>query len=201
MSIFSPTPHTLIRSLRELADGQDEARWARFVELYEPAIRDFIRLQDPDMPEADRDDLVQDTFVRIVPAIRNGVFDPSKGRFRNFLATVVRNLMVDRLRANAVRGSATAVAAAERLSGVESLAASELLDVKWRLASHHAAVERVFEKSALSEQSRRVYAMMEIDGLSAGEIAARTGLAANAVRRIISRVRRMVAAVEAEYDA
>lgn len=201
MSVFPPTPSKLIRSLKGLADAQDEERWARFVELYEPAIRDFIRLQDPDMSEADRDDLVQDTFVRMVPAIRNGVFDPSKGRFRNFLATVVRNLMVDRLRANAVRSSATAVAAAERLSGVESLAASELLDVKWRLARHHAAVERVFENSALSEQSRRVYAMMEIDGLSAGEIAARTGLAANAVRRIISRVRRMVAAVEAEYGA
>ena len=38
------------------------------------------------------------------------------------------------------------------------------------------------------------------EGLSAGEIAVRTGLAANAVRRIISRVRRMVAAVESELD-
>ena len=109
--------------------------------------------------------------------------------------------MVDRLRTIAVRSSAKAVATAERLSGAESLAAAELLDVKWRLARHHAAVERVFERSALSEQSRRVYAMMEMDGLSVGEIAARTGLAANAVRSIISRVRRMVAAVEAMYDA
>jgi len=200
MSVFSPTPHALMRSLKDLADEQDEARWARFVELYEPAIRDFIRLQDPDIPEADRDDLVQDTYVRIVPAIRNGVYDPSKGRFRNFLATVIRNLMVDRLRAIAVRRSAAAVAAAERLGVAESPAAAELLDVKWRLACHHAAVERVFSQSALSAQSRRVYAMMEIEGLSAGEIAVRTGLAANAVRRIISRVRRMVAAVESELD-
>ena len=201
MSVFPHTPHELIRSLRDIADGQDEARWARVVELYEPAIRDFVRLQDPDMPEADRDDIVQDTFVRMVPAIRNGVFDPAKGRFRNFLAAVVRNLMVDRLREIAVRSSETAVAAASRLNGTMGPAAAELLDVKWRLARHHAAVERVFGQSALSEQSRRVYAMKEIDGLSTGEIAERTGLAANAVRRIISRVRQMVAAVEAMYDA
>ena len=96
--------------------------------------------------------------------------------------------------------AAAAVAAAERLGVAESPAATELLDVKWRLACHHAAVERVFSQSALSAQSRRVYAMMEIEGLSAGEIAVRTGLAANAVRRIISRVRRMVAAVESELD-
>ena len=201
MSVFPHTPHELIRSLRDIADGQDEARWARFVELYEPAIRDFVRLQDPDMSEADRDDIVQDAFVRIVPAIRNGIFDPGKGRFRNFLAAVVRHLMVDRLREIAVRNSETAVAAASRLSGTMGPAAAELLDVKWRLARHHAAVELVFAQSALSEQSRRVYTMKEIDGLSTGEIAARTGLAANAVRRIISRVRQMVAAVEAMYDA
>ena len=144
MSIFPHTPHELIRSLKDVADGQDDARWARFVELYEPAIRDFIRLQDPDMSEVDRDDIVQDAFVRMVPAIRNGVFDPAKGRFRNFLAAVVRNLMVDRLREIAVRSSETAVAAASRLNVDMGPAAAELLDVKWRLARHHAAVERVF---------------------------------------------------------
>jgi len=200
MSVFAPTPHDLIHSLKEVDAEHDEARWARFVELYEPAIREFIRLQDPDIPKADRDDLVQETFARIVPSIRNGVFDPARGRFRNFLSTVVRHLMIDRLRTQAIRRSPTALEAAERLSGSEAPAAGELLDIKWRLARHHAAVERVFSQSALSEQSRRIYAMTEIDGLSVREISARTGLAANAIRRILSRVRRMIAAVESEYD-
>ena len=200
MAVFPATPATLIRSLGELAERSDDAHWARFVELYEPAIREFIRLQDPDIPAADRDDLVQETFARLVPALRNRVFDPGKGRFRNFLATVVRRLMIDRMRELTARRTGGAVPIEEVEPVAETPAAAELVDMKWRLARHHAAVEHVFAKSALSEQSRKVYLMSEVDGLAMKDIAAKLGLAPNAVRRIASRVRRMIAAVEAEYD-
>ena len=200
MAIFPQTPRTLIRSLGELAAETDEARWARFVELYEPAIREFLRLQDPDMPAADRDDLVQETFVRIVPAIRNRVFDPAKGRFRNFLSTVVRRLMIDRLRKLSARHVDAAVPAEDAELKAETPTAAALLDMKWRLARHHAAIEHVFARSALSVQSREVYMMSEVEGLADREISARTGLACNAIRRIRSRVRKMIAAIESEYD-
>ena len=200
MAVFPTTPRTLIRSLGELDAATDEARWARFVELYEPAIREFIRLQDPDVPAADRDDLVQETFARLVPALRNRVFDPKKGRFRNFLATVVRRLMIDRLRAQSARRTDGTVPLEDVEPAAETPAAAELVDMKWRLARHHAAVEHVFAKSALSEQSRRVYLMSEVEGLAMKDIAAKLGLAPNAVRRIASRVRKMIAAVEAEYE-
>ena len=200
MAVFPTTPRTLIRSLGELDAATDEARWARFVELYEPAIREFIRLQDPDVPAADRDDLVQETFARLVPALRNRVFDPKKGRFRNFLATVVRRLMIDRLRAQSARWTDGTVPLADVEPAAETPVAAELVDMKWRLARHHAAVEHVFAKSALSEQSRRVYLMSEVEGLAMKDIAAKLGLAPNAVRRIASRVRKMIAAVEGEYE-
>ena len=72
--------------------------------------------------------------------------------------------------------------------------------MKWRLARHHAAVEHVFAKSALSEQSRRVYLMSEVEGLAMKDIAAKLGRAPNAVRRIASHVRKMISAVEAECE-
>lgn len=200
MAVFPQTPRTLIRRLGDLEEANDEALWARFVELYEPAIREFIRLQEPDMPAADRDDLVQETFARLVPALRNRVFDPKKGRFRTYLAVTVRRLMIDRLRALSARRTAGTVPLEDVEPVAEMPAAAELVDMKWRLARHHAAVEHVFAKSALSEQSRRVYLMSEVDGLAMKDIAAKLGLAPNAVRRIASRVRKMIAAVEAEYE-
>ena len=200
MAIFPQTPRTLIRSLGELDATMDEARWARFVELYEPAIREFIRLQDPDIPAADRDDLVQETFARLVPALRNRVFDPKKGSFHTFLSVIVRRLMIDRLRTLSARRTDGAMPLADVEPAAETPAAAELLDMKWRLARHHAAVELVFAKSALSEQSRRVYLMSEVDGLPMKDIAAKLGLAPNAGRRIASRVRKMIAAVEGEYE-
>ena len=198
MAVFPETPRTLIRSLADLAAGADEAAWARFVELYEPAVREFVRLQDPDMPAADRDDLVQEAFARLVPALRNRVFDPRKGRFRTFLSVIVKRLMIDRYRALSVRTGAVPIEEAE--PAAESPAAAALVDMKWRLARHHAAVEHVFAKSALSEQSRKVYLMSEVEGLAMKDIAAKLGLAPNAVRRIASRVRKMIAAVESEYE-
>ena len=198
MAVFPETPRTLIRSLADLAAGADEAAWARFVELYEPAVREFVRLQDPDMPAADRDDLVQEAFARLVPALRNRVFDPRKGRFRTFLSVIVKRLMVDRYRALSARTGAVPIEDAEPVA--ETPAAAALVDMKWRLARHHAAVEHVFAKSALSEQSRKVYLMSEVEGLAMKDIAAKLGLAPNAVRRIASRVRKMIAAVEAEYE-
>ena len=200
MAVFPQTPRTLIRRLGDLEAANDEALWARFVELYEPAIREFIRLQEPDMRAADRDDLVQETFARLVPALRNRVFDPKKGRFRTYLAVTVRRLMIDRLRALSARRTAGTVPLEDVEPVAETPAAAELVDMKWRLARHHAAVEHVFAKSALSEQSRRVYLMSEVEGLAMKDIAAKLGLAPNAVRRIASRVRKMIAAVEAEYE-
>lgn len=198
--MFPETPRTLIRSLADLAAGADEAAWARFVELYEPAVREFIRLQDPDLPAADRDDLVQETFARLVPALRNRVFDPRKGKFRTFLSVIVKRLMIDRLRALTARRTDGVVPLEDVEPVAVTPAAAELVDMKWRLARHHAAVEHVFAKSALSEQSRRVYLMSEVEGLAMKDIAAKLGLAPNAVRRIASRVRKMISAVEEEYE-
>lgn len=199
MAVFPETPRTLLKSLSALAEEEEESRWARFVELYEPAVREFIRLQDSDIPAADADDLVQETMMRLVPALREGRFDPSKGRFRTFLAVTVRRLMIDRLRALSVRPSGASVPIDEVDPVAETPSSSALLDMKWRLARHHAAVERVFSRSALSAQSREVYLLSEVEGLPDREISARLGLACNAIRRIRSRVKKMIAALEDEY--
>lgn len=200
MAVFPQTPRTLLRRLADLASGDDEAAWASFVELYDPVVREFVRLQQPDMPEADRDDLVQDVFARLVPTLRAGAFDPSKGKFRTYLATMVRRMLIDRFREMSARQVAQTVPLADVEPVAETPAAAMLLDMKWRLARHHAAIEHVFAKSALSEQSRQVFMMSEVDGLSMKDIAEKLGLAPNAVRRIASRVRKMIAAVEERLE-
>jgi DNA-directed RNA polymerase specialized sigma24 family protein len=74
--------------------------------------------------------------------------------------------------------------------------AGTILDAKWRLACHIAAERHVLEKSAISDQSREVYRLSSVEGLSNGQIAKRLGLKENAVRRIKSRVAAMVEAIE-----
>ena len=98
------TPKTLLRKIAEHANGDDSAEWARFVELYTPVIRAFIGIRE-DHGEADADDVVQDIFVRLVGVLRAGTYRPEKGRFRAYLGTMVRRLLIDRHRRVLARGA------------------------------------------------------------------------------------------------
>ena len=69
-------------------------------------------------------------------------------------------------------------------------------DVKWRFACHQTAVSRVLTQRALSVQSREVYRLATVEGLSNNAVAKHLGMSAAAVRMVHSRVERMVAAIE-----
>ena len=195
------TPRTLLTRIANLAEGEDEAEWTRFVDLYGPAIARFIHMQDPQMPTADVEDMVQETLAKLVPVLRSCAFDPRKAKFSTYLSTIVRREMIDRMRRMRARRADCEVPLA---SGMETADArsdpAANVDIAWRLARHQAAEQLVLTRSALQEQSRRIYLMSTADGLSAKEIGQRLGLAENAVRAIRSRVAKMVASVEAQYD-
>ena len=202
MGLFPETPKSVLRRIADLRDGTDESAWERFAELYEPAIREFIRISSPALQEADVDDVTQDVFARLVQAFRDGAYDPAKGKFRTYLSTIVRRILIDRARRLAVRFSPTRALSLESAADAvaETPDAAVLADLNWRIARHQAAVAHVFAKSALGEQARRIYVMSKTEGLSPSEIARRLGNKPNAVRAVLSRVERMIAAVEGEYD-
>ena len=66
----------------------------------------------------------------------------------------------------------------------------------WNLARHRAAVEHVLTKTAISEQSRRIYRELLATGDSCAKVARRMNLPAATVRQVKSRVSRMIAAFE-----
>ena len=65
--------------------------------------------------------------------------------------------------------------------------AGTVLDVKWRFACHQAAVSRVLTQRALSVQSREVYRLATVEGLSNNAVAKRLGMSAAAVRMSAAR--------------
>ena len=195
------TPRTLLTRIADLAEGEEEAEWTRFVEIYGPAIGRFIRMQDPQMPDADVDDMTQDTMTKLVPVLRSRAFDPRKAKFSTYLSSIVRREMIDRLRRLRARGADVAVPFSPDIEPADARPdPATNVDIAWRLARHQAAVQHVLTRSALQEQSRQIYLMATADGLSAKEIGRKLGLAENMVRAIRSRVAKMIAAVEAQYD-
>ena len=190
------TPKTLLRKIAEYANGDDAAEWARFVELYTPVIRAFICARE-DVGESDAEDMVQEIFVRLVDVLRSGRYRPEKGRFRAYLGTMVRRLLIDRHRREMARGEMVPLDDVELLSETPDVAA--YVDLHLKEARRAAAVEHVLSRTMLDARTVAAYREYALEDRPAAEVAERHGLTLNALRQIKHRVGRMIAAVEAVY--
>lgn len=197
---YPQTSVTLLRTLREARSGVDDVAWARFVDLYGPVVHHLVRLMSPGISDADTDDAVQDIFVKLVDILRSGAYDPAKSRFRTYLSTLTRRLLIDRYRAAAARhvGEHADIAEMEGLSSGDD--PGELLDAKWRVACRMAAERRIMEESALSEQSRAAWRLLSGSGLSVKDAARRLGIPANTVSKVKRRMEARISAMLGIYD-
>ena len=192
------TPKTLLRKIAEYANGDDAAEWERFVELYTPVIRAYVSMRE-DVNESDADDVVQEIFVRLVNVLRAGTYRSEKGRFRAYLGTMVRRLLIDRHRRALVRGMGETVSAEDVEILDETPDAAAIVDMRLQEARHAAAVEHVLSRTMLDDRTVAAYRAYALEGEPAAEVATRLGLTLNALRQIKYRVGRMIAAVEAQY--
>ena len=94
MSAFPDTPVKLLRKLSAQPPApEQESDWVLFVEMYEPVIRAFVAAED--LQPADVDDTVQNVFVRLLGIMRRDGYDRSRGRFRTYLRTIMRRVLID----------------------------------------------------------------------------------------------------------
>lgn len=192
------TPQTLLRKIAEYANGDDSAEWARFVELYAPVIRAFIVARGDVVP-SDVDDVVQEIFVRLVNVLRTGTYRPEKGRFRAYLGTMIRRLLIDWHRRALARGAGETISTDDVELLAETPDAATYVDMRIREARHAAAVEHVLARTMLDARTVAAYREYVLEERPAAEVAERHGLTPNALRQIKFRVNRMIAAVEAVY--
>ena len=197
---YPETSATLLRTLREARSGVDDVAWARFVDMYGPVVHHLVRLLSPGISDADTDDAVQDVFVKLVNILRSGAYDSAKGKFRTYLSTLVRRLLIDRYREAAARrrDRQVEIEVAEKIAVEDDPGA--WMDAKWRIACRMAAERRVMEESALAEQSREVWRLLSVDGLSVKEAARRLGFPSNTVSKTKRRIETRIAAVLALYE-
>ena len=195
-SIFPNTSITLLRSIAAEKTGGNESEWARFFELYHPAMRKFVQMKTN---RNDVDDIVQNVLVKLVDVLRHGKYTPQPGvKFRSYLARLLYNELVSHFRRDRVRGDGNFVPVDEIDLPVDSDAAFAM-DVQWRMALHESAIEHVLTKTALAEQSKKVYRAYVLEERPIEEVAKKFGLTKNYVSQIKTRVDRMVAAVEEQY--
>ena len=196
MSRIPETPVTLIARMAAQVTGEDEATWVKFFELYQPVIRHFAEFAGA---RSDTDDVVQDVLLKLVDVFRSGAYRPEKGRFRAFLATITRREVINRWQKAQARAADRHVSL-NRTTAQEIVVqpeAAAILDAKWRLAQHAAAVEHVLTRTALAQRSKDVYRAYVLEERPIGEVAQAFGIPRNTVSQIKTRVDAMIADFEA----
>ena len=197
MASFPDTPATLLARIAVEVTGQtDEAAWLRLFELYAPAIRKFAAGLGV---RNEAEDVAQEIFLKLVEVLRKGRYHADAGKFRCYIAAMIRREIVSQWRKAQARGAAESLPfddlEADEAPAVPPAQAA-VIDAKWRLARHEAAVEHALTKTALSARSRDIYRAYVIEERPIDEVAARFGVTKNHIGQIKLRVGRMIAALE-----
>jgi len=193
MSAFPETPVSLLARLAATCTGESAAGWERFFEQYQPVIQKFAAFAGAGR---DAEDVTQDVFVKLVDVFRNGRYDPKRGSFRAYLATMIRREVINRWHKATARAADKHVSIDNDDRPVDLSVPSEtetVLDMKWRLACHQAAVDHVLTKTALSEKSKAIYRAYVLEERPIDEVAAAFGVPNNTVSQAKTRVERMIA--------
>ena len=86
------TDYNLLKGTRT----KDNEAWERFYNFYAPLIR--LHGRDCGLKKENLEDLIQNVMLTLSSQMPNFIYDPSKGRFRDYLRRIIRARACDMLR-------------------------------------------------------------------------------------------------------
>lgn len=183
MSSMPTTSLSLMAKL--LASPVDQAAWEQWVRRYVDAIYGWCRrwgLQD-----ADARNLTQEVLTRVFLHLHT--YDRTKARFRVWLRTVTRNQWNDLIKQQAKEppgsGDSQILELLHKEPALEDLV--KLLEVEFDLDQAFAAVQKRVEPATWD-----AFRLKVMQGLTADEVARRTGKTMDMVYIAVSRVRKLL---------
>jgi RNA polymerase sigma-70 factor (ECF subfamily) len=194
MVTTSKTQATLLRRLR---DGSDPLAWEEFFGRYWSLIYGFARRRG--CSEHTAEEIVQDVMLKVFEQIDLFQYDPARGRFRDWLATVVRNRVAQRRRGPSERFRAQGGDA--EIHHAEPEAHDATPDAAWE-AGFEQSLLLVLLDVVRREMSPRAYLAFELYTLHefpGAKVAAYTGLSRNGVYRAHKRALRRLRELGATY--
>lgn len=193
---------TQTRLLEQVRDGRNRQAWADFHRIYAPMICSFCRRMG--LTEADTDDATQEILLIAHEALRDGKYDPTKGRFRAWLYGVARNrsLVAHRNRRRPSRAQAVDTGdGIDLLSGLEDRhqeAERRIWEQEWRYALLAEAMRDL--RHTLSEKVYQAFLGYAVECRPVGEVATELDLSTSSVyvykQRALEAVRRWIEAYE-----
>lgn len=200
-----PISETRNSLLLRLQDQCDIAAWDQFVAIYQPLV--FRLARSRGFQEADALDIVQEVMVAISKAIHRWEFNPAKGRFRDWLFRIARNMMINFL----TRRKYQSLSSSDRNALLfESCLAPDQADpeatrefeLEYRRELFWVAAEKV--KAQVKSTTWEAFRITAIEDLSVADAAKQLGMKEGAVLvarcRVLARMRQTVAQLEEQCD-
>lgn len=185
--------------LLRVRDVNDDAAWSQFVEIYTPLVFGYCRARG--LQDADAADVAQESMRAVAQAIGKFEYDPQRGKFRNWLLTVVRsklhNFVARQQRQPELPGNTVLQFKLDRdATGPD--------ESDWEAEYHrrifHWAAKRI--RSEFHESTWQAFWRTTIDEHDGKEVAESLGLSVGAVyvakSRVIARLKAELQGVDAE---
>lgn len=151
------TPLTLLKKLTD--ENASDPQWHRFVTLYTPVIRAWLKLTG--LPSSEADDTLQDILLKLVKNLRGQNYQIARSRFRTYLAQIVRSTAIDRLRRKQSQAAQKTFSMSDQDFAILSLNDQSpdipfQIDAQFQLAVYEAALENLRQDPTLTTLQRFV---------------------------------------------
>ena len=191
--------------LLRLPNQQDIAAWDQFVAIYQPLVFRLARAKG--FQEAVAHDIVQEVMVAVSKAIHRWEPDPAKGRFRDWLFRIARNLMINFLTRKKHQSLGSRECVAELLSMHPDSSASDPnatseFDLEYRRELFWLAADTV--RNQVQPNTWDAFRLTAIEDYSVAKAARQLGMKEGSVLvarcRVLARMRLVVAELEVQYE-